>query len=222
MSTRQLSGPGTALLRALRRPAEPTVRPEHCALCGVGLSGVHRHLADTAERSLACACTPCALLFQRPGAAGGRYRPVPNRLLYDPGGAPGPDVWARLRIPVSTAFLLHNADRAQPVLCYPSPAGATESELSPATYDAVFGANRLAAALEPDVEALLLRRSKGGSGPERIQCFLVPVDLCYELVGRMRRTWQGFDGGAEAHAELDAFFAAVDERARPLNEELSP
>ncbi|MEU5976888.1 DUF5947 family protein [Streptomyces sp. NPDC047315] len=212
------------MLRTLRRPAEPAQRPERCALCGVRLSGTHRHLADTAERSLACACTPCALLFQRPGAAGGRYRPVPDRLLYDPVGAPGPDIWARLRIPVSTAFLLHNADRAQPVLCYPSPAGATESELSPATYEDVFGGSRLAAVLEPDVEALLLRRSGSGgsSGSERIECFLVPVDLCYELVGRMRRTWQGFDGGAEAHAELDAFFAAVDERARPLNEELSP
>ncbi|MGW1553095.1 DUF5947 family protein [Streptomyces sp. NPDC002346] len=30
---------------------------------------------------MACACTPCALLFERPGAAHGRFRTVPDRYL---------------------------------------------------------------------------------------------------------------------------------------------
>ncbi len=42
----------------------------------------------------------------------------------------------------------------------------------------------------------------------------MPVDVCYELVGRMRLHWQGFDGGAEARADLAAFFDRVRARAR--------
>ena len=37
----------------------------------------------------------------------------------------------------------------------------------------------------------------------------MPIDACYELVGQLRRLWKGFDGGAEARAALDAFFAKV-------------
>ncbi len=63
------------------------------------------------------------------------------------------------------------------------------------------------------MEALLLRRSEG-----RIDCYLVPVDICYELVGRMRLLWQGFDGGAEARAALSDFFTKVARRAREPKE----
>jgi hypothetical protein len=47
------------------------------------------------------------------------------------------------------------------------------------------------------------------------ECYLVPIDVCYELVGELRRLWKGFDGGTEAHAALEAFFDRVRERARP-------
>ena len=45
------------------------------------------------------------------------------------------------------------------------------------------------------------------------ECYLVPIDVCYELVGQLRRLWKGFDGGTEAHAALDAFFDRVRDRA---------
>ncbi|RSS39603.1 hypothetical protein EF912_33040 [Streptomyces sp. WAC07061] len=89
-------------------------------------------------------------------------------------------------------------------------AGATESELDPDTWQRVLDAGPLAALLQPDVEALLLRRTHG-----RTACYLVPIDICYELVGRMRLLWQGFDGGAEARAALDTFFTEVERRAVP-------
>ncbi|GAA3309637.1 hypothetical protein GCM10020295_74800 [Streptomyces cinereospinus] len=73
----------------------------------------------------------------------------------------------------------------------------------------MLAGTELAGLLAPDVEALLLRRHAG-----RVECCLVPIDICYELVGRMRLRWQGFDGGAEARADLEAFFAHVRERAR--------
>lgn len=199
----------------MREPAPP--QPERCTFCGVALPTGHRHLADTSERALVCSCTACTLLFQRPGAGDGRYRAVPHRFLADPGQELGADAWATLRIPVSTAFLLRNSVLGQWVLCYPSPAGATESEVEEPVWQSVFADNRLAAALEPDVEALLMHRARG-----RTRCFLVPIDSCYELVGRMRLYWRGFDGGAEAHAELDAFFATVADRARVLSKEARP
>jgi hypothetical protein len=65
--------------------------------------------------------------------------------------------------------------------------------------------------IEPDVEALLARRLANAT----IECYVVPIDACYELVGRMRRSWKGFDGGAEGWADIEAFFGSVRERAEP-------
>lgn len=199
----------TGLRRFLtERPPEP----ERCELCAVAVGDTdHRHLVDTERRALVCACTPCALLMERPGAAAGRFRAVPSRYLTDPGHQLDDRAWEALQIPVGVAFFFRNAALDRLVALYPSPAGATESELEPATWADVLGGSRLAELLEPDVEALLLRRADG-----RCDCHLVPIDVCYELVGRMRLLWQGFDGGAEARAALDAFFADVVRRARPV------
>ncbi|MEU9111521.1 DUF5947 family protein [Streptomyces sp. NPDC048483] len=203
-------------LRRFRAPQPPT--PESCELCGALLADHdHRHLVDTGRRALACACTPCALLFERPGAGAGQFRSVPNRCLCDPGHTLDDTTWDLLRIPVGVAFFLKNTDLDRLVALYPSPAGATESELDPAAWESVLGATTLARLLEPDVEALLLRRHEG-----RIECYLVPVDLCYELVGRMRLLWQGFDGGAEARAAVADFFTRVASRARAPKEDHGP
>ncbi|MEV7180819.1 DUF5947 family protein [Kitasatospora sp. NPDC093679] len=205
-------GAGAAVLRRLRAPAAP--RPERCAFCGTALAPEHRHLADTAQRALACACPACAMLFDRPGAAGGRYRGVPRRYLVDPAHGVDDADWEALQIPVSTVFFLRNSALDRLVALYPSPAGPAESELDPSTWQAVLDRTRLAALLEPDVEALLLRRAGGVT-----TCHLVPVDACYELVGRMRLHWQGFDGGQTARAELEGFFDRLAGLARPLTED---
>ncbi|MGK4585710.1 DUF5947 family protein [Kitasatospora sp. HPMI-4] len=214
MNARPVKGPGTALLRRLREPAPP--QPERCGFCGVQLPPGHRHVVDTEERSLACTCAACALLFESPGAAEGRYRKVPDRYLVDPSHELDRSDWELLQIPVSTAFFFRNTVLGRLVALYPSPAGPTESELDPSLWESTLGRGRLAALLEPDVEALLLRRTADG-----LRCFLVPIDICYELVGRMRLHWKGFDGGAPARAELDALFARVERRSRVLAEEVA-
>ncbi|MER5197658.1 DUF5947 family protein [Streptomyces sp. NPDC002755] len=196
---------------------ERSARPERCELCALPVEADHRHLVDTEKRALVCACTACALLMQQPGAAAGRFRTVPARYLTDPRHRLDESAWDALQIPVGVAFLFRNAALDRLVALYPSPAGATESELEPATWTAALGDSPLARLLEPDVEALLLRRTDG-----RFECHLVPIDICYELVGRMRLLWQGFDGGAEARAALDAFFADVSRRARPVDERVRP
>ncbi|MEU7006281.1 DUF5947 family protein [Streptomyces sp. NPDC046332] len=195
-------------LRRFTSPRAP--REERCELCGARLADErHRHLVDIDKRALACACGPCAQLMDGSGGSQGRFRAVPGRFLSDPGHRIDDQAWESLRIPVSVAFFFRNSALDRPVALYPSPAGATESELEEASWRSVLDATRLAALLEPDVEALLLRRHEG-----RTECFLVPIDLCYELVGRMRLLWQGFDGGAEARADLDALFTHVRGRAR--------
>ncbi|MET7683950.1 DUF5947 family protein [Streptomyces sp. NPDC005423] len=207
------ASPATRTPGLRRFLGERPPRPERCELCGVTVEADHRHLVDTEKRALVCACTPCSLLMRQPGAAAGRFRTVPARYLTDPRHRLEENAWEALRIPVGVAFLFRNAELDRLVALYPSPAGATESELEPATWTDVLGGSRLAELLEPDVEALLLRRTDG-----RRECHLVPIDICYQLVGRMRLLWQGFDGGAEAHAALDAFFADVRRLARPVDE----
>ncbi|MBW5484149.1 DUF5947 family protein [Streptomyces bambusae] len=206
-----MTDPRAGLGGGLRRfvGARPARGDEVCELCGaVVADGGHRHLVDADRRSLVCACRACAVLFDRPGAATGRFRAVPDRWLSDPGHRLDDTAWELLRIPVSVAFLFRNAALDRLVALYPSPAGATESELDPSAAQSVLGATRLGQLLRPDVEALLLHRADG-----RTTCHLVPVDACYELVGRMRLLWQGFDGGAEARAALREFFERVERRS---------
>ena len=216
MSAPATPAPAFGLRRFL---AERPPQPERCGLCAAVVDDArHRHLVDTEQRSLVCACVPCALLMGQQGAAAGRFRAVPGRYLTDPGHRLDDRAWEALQIPVGVAFFFRNAALDRLVALYPSPAGATESELEPEAWTAALGDSRLAGLLEPDVEALLLRRTPAG----RTACYLVPIDVCYELVGRMRLLWQGFDGGSKARAALDAFFAHVGQRARPVGEEGRP
>ncbi|WP_406367077.1 DUF5947 family protein [Streptomyces sp. NBC_00645] len=206
----------TDVLKQFTRRPPPA--GERCDLCGEPLPAEHRHLVDTSRRSLKCACPPCHLLFTRPGAGQGRFRAVPDRYLTDPGFDLDESDWNRLQIPVALAFFFRNSELDRLAAFYPSPAGATESELDPRTWDAVLGRSRLAELLEPDVEALLLHRGRGDS----VTCTLVPVDVCYELVGRMRLHWKGFDGGTEARADIAEFLERITAAARPLQAETEP
>ena len=74
----------------------------------------------------------------------------------------------------------------------------------------VLARNPALAELEPDVEALL---SYGRRHEQTFQHWLVPINACYELVGHVRKSWRGFDGGEEAWAAIDGFFASLRARA---------
>ncbi|MCQ6553273.1 DUF5947 family protein [Streptomyces sp. C10-9-1] len=209
---RAAAGAAARQPRGLRRFTAPRPpAPETCELCGGAVPEDHRHLVDTDRRSLACACADCALLMDRPGAAGGRFRAVPDRRLSDPGHGFDDGLWDRLGIPVGMVFFFRNTALDRLVALYPSPAGATEHQLEPEGERAVLDATRLAGELAPDTEAVLVRRTDGHT-----ECHLVPVDLAYELTGRMRMLWRGFDGGAEARAAVDGLFAEVRRTARTL------
>ncbi|MBO0850709.1 MAG: hypothetical protein J2P20_14705 [Pseudonocardia sp.] len=182
-------------------------------MCATPMADEHPHLVEVDQRRLLCACQPCALLFSEPGPKQ-RYRRVPDRYLVDPGFVLSDERWDALHIPVGMAFFLRNSARDGVIACYPSPAGATESELTLDAWSDGIGAGALAAELVPDVEALLVRRPEAGG---RAECLLVPIDACYRLVGLVRLSWKGFDGGAEAWAAIDAFFDEARSRARTLD-----
>ncbi|MCW2549647.1 MAG: hypothetical protein JWN96_4107 [Mycobacterium sp.] len=164
----------------------------------------HSHVVNVSTRSLLCTCRPCYLLFTHDDADLA-YRAVPDRYLSFPDlSAP---VWDELELPVGTAFLFLNSAQQRVVAFYPGPAGATESELSLGAWERVVAATPGLDTLKPDIEALLVNSDSQRGG--RTEAFLVPIDVCYELVGHLRTLWHGFDGGQEVREQLEAFFARI-------------
>jgi hypothetical protein len=202
-----------AVLQRIRqsRPQEVPRAGEVCELCATSIPDEHGHLVDLQVRALLCACRGCYLLFVSEGAGGTHFRSVPDRYLAFTDITLPPEQWDNLQIPVSVAFFFLNSSLGRVAAFYPGPAGATESELPLDTWAELTRANPRLGMLEPDVEAFLVRSRPNQGGAE---CYIVPIDACYELVGQLRRLWRGFDGGREAHAKLDAFFDDVSSRAR--------
>jgi uncharacterized protein DUF5947 len=192
------------------RPAPVTF--ERCEMCAEPISESHQHVVNLESRALMCTCRGCYLLFTAEDAEL-RYRAVPDRYLSFPDFSLGPGQWDALEIPVGLAFLFRNSVQGRTIAFYPGPAGATESELPLQAWESVVAANPSFALLRPDVEALLIRAPERGRAD--FTCNLVPIDACYELVGRLRQLWRGFDGGAEAHEAMDGFFESVSARSRP-------
>lgn len=203
-----------SLARTLGRYGQHRARSRGltCELCGAATPESHAHVADLSARSLACACQPCAILFAQPGAGGGRYRTVPTRVLSGGAFTLQESDWIALGIPVRLAFFFHSTPKSW-VALYPGPAGATESELPEAAWNALSLDAPLVAELTPDVEAIVAWAHRGAS---RAECFLVPITACYELVARLRLAWKGIDGGDEARAALATFFEDLRARTRTV------
>jgi hypothetical protein len=187
------------LARARERP-QPPAEEERCELCAEPIPPEHRHLLDLESRRLLCACRACTILFDRSGAGGGHYRLIPDRVVAVENAGLDDQTWQSFGIPVEMAFFFHSSAAGRVVAFYPSPLGATESLLD---LD-----DRLLEDLEPDVEALLVNRTRG-----RRECWIVPVDRCYELVGIVRTHWSGFTGGEEVWRALDEFFERLRKEA---------
>ena len=208
-----MTAPNPLSVLARVRASRP-VRSDHerCEMCAEPIGEEHQHVVDVVGRGLLCTCRPCYLLFTDQDAEL-RYRAVPDRYLALTDFALFAGQWDELEIPVGLAFFFSNSAQGRTVAFYPGPAGATESELPLGAWDRIVDANPVLGALAPDVEALLVRM------PDRsrstVQAHLVPIDRCYELVGLLRTAWRGFDGGQEARAVLDAFFADLAARGAP-------
>jgi hypothetical protein len=194
---------GRDRLRALaHRSAE--VR-ERCELCGEPLPDRHRHLLDVPSGELRCCCRACTILFDRGAAGGGHLRLVPHRPRRPGDFAFDDAAWAALEIPVGLAFFRHSTPAGRIVACYPGPAGATESQLPLGAWPV----HPALAQMEPDVEALLVNRSRGARDD-----LIVGLDDCYRLAGAIRSGWRGLTGGSAVWAQIDELFAELRKEAR--------
>jgi len=212
-----MSRPYDVLARIRSNRPAPEQAGERCEMCSEPIRDEHQHVVNVDGRQLMCVCRACYLLFTD-NHADLRYRAVPDRYLAFDGFALDRRAWEALQIPVGVAFFFTNSALERTVAFYPGPAGATESQLDMDAWNAIRGADSRVGLLVDDVEALLVRVPEARTGSADAescepQTYLVPIDACYEFVGRLRMLWRGFDGGQEARAFIDSFFSQVAARA---------
>jgi Fe-S cluster biogenesis protein NfuA len=166
-----------------------------CELCSIGIGGGHRHLIHLEERRLVCVCATCWAL--RSGDA--QFRPVGIRRVWLDGMRISDEQWAAFQIPIGLAFFMISSVTGSVIALYPSPAGATESELDLQAWAAMCAANP-ELELEPDTEALVVNRLA-----EPSQQMIVPIDAAYGLVGVVKSSWEGITGGAAVGDAVAAY-----------------
>lgn len=186
--------------------AQPEV--QRCELCSETTDEQHGHIVDMHSRNILCACRPCFLLFTADGSGGQRFKSIPDRYRYTDTFELDRATWDNIGIPVRMAFFFTNSEAGSTVAFYPSPAGATESLLDLEEWQRVLERNPAFADARADTEALLVNRVG-----ETFECYLVPIDDCYRLVGLVKLHWRGFDGGTEAWEQIDGYFAELRERS---------
>jgi Family of unknown function (DUF5947) len=198
-----------ARIRANRGAQEPA--GERCEMCSEPIADEHQHVVNLEGRQLMCVCRGCYLLFTDTEAEL-RFRAIPDRYLAFPDFAFDRRRWEALQIPVGLAFFFHNSALGRTVAFYPGPAGATESELDLQAWNDIRAADPRVDSLAVDTEALLVRVPEQDDAAP--QGFLVPIDACYEFVGRLRMMWRGFDGGQDVRNYIDDFFDRLGIRSR--------
>lgn len=207
---------GLTAARAASAPATPTgavpppvtstdgaaaAQTEHCDLCGLVIPEDHRHLLALVERRIICSCEPCWAMR----AGEGDYRPVGNRTMWLPDLDLPDEVWAGFQIPIGLAFFMHSTVTDCVVAMYPSPAGATESELHFESWAQMCRLNPVLDNLESDIEGLIVNRL---SDPAVYA--VAPIDRCYALTGAIKATWEGISGGTGVDDAVTRFFAELE------------
>jgi hypothetical protein len=182
---------------AERKAPTPVSADERCELCNTTVPPDHRHMLNLYERQIVCVCESCWAL--RSGDA--EFRPTGNRTLWLEDFELPEDLWAQFRIPIGLAFFMHSSVTNCIVAMYPSPAGATESELHFETWSRLVGLNPVLATLEPDAEALIVNRMA-----EPPLFAIAPIDRCYMLVGLIKASWEGISGGAGVEDAVAGYF----------------
>jgi hypothetical protein len=192
--------PVSSVVSTLRKIASPPnlkETKEKCFFCGASLADTHSHLIDTSVMKFMCACEACKIIM----ADKNGLKSLPNRYIALDDFNLDNELWADFLIPVNMAFFIVSSSRNSAVAYYPAAAGATESKLKMDAWSRLVKLNPVLESLSPDLEALLINRLD-----ETPQYFLVPVDSCYELIGRIRTSWKGIFGGKEVNDTTREFF----------------
>ncbi|MDX1883159.1 DUF5947 family protein [Mycolicibacterium sp. 120270] len=199
-----------ARIRATR--STPQQAGERCEMCSEPIADEHQHVVNVEGRQLLCVCRGCYLLFTDTEAQL-RYRAIPDRYLAFDDFALDRRQWEALQIPVGLAFFFKNSALGRTVAFYPGPAGATESELDLTAWNEIRAADPRVDLLAEETEALLVRVPSDPDESGAPQSYLLPIDACYEFVGRLRLLWHGFDGGQQVRQFIDEFFGVLDEKS---------
>ncbi len=183
---------------------------ERCDLCAAAIPSEHRHILDLDSGMPQCVCRACLLLFDRAAAGGDRYRLIGGRRARLHEDAVDGRLWAAIGVPVDLAFVVWSTPASGALAFYPSPLGVTRHPLSSNAWERLQAADPLLEELAPDVEALLIRRTRGAR-----DAWIVPIDDCYRLTGQIRQHWQGFGGGDDVWRQIEQFFAQLTEQEEP-------
>jgi hypothetical protein len=206
-----MDGAFDVLARIRANRAAPAAAGERCEMCAEDIADEHQHVVNLEGRQLMCVCRGCYLLFTDTEAEL-RFRAIPDRYLAFPDFALDRRQWEALQIPVGLAFFFYNSALGRTVAFYPGPAGACESELDLQAWTDIRTADPRADTIAADTEALLVRVPDEETAPPH--AYLVPIDACYEFVGRLRMMWRGFDGGQDVRNYIDEFFELLGDRGR--------
>ena len=177
---------------------------ERCDLCRTTVPEDHRHMLHLVERRIVCTCEACWALY----SGNAEYRPTGSRTLFLDGFECDAELWGAFQIPIGLAFFMRSTVTEGVVAFYPSPAGATESELSLEAWEALVARNPVLDQLDSDAEALVVNRMS-----EPPQYAILPIDACYALVGLVKSRWEGISGGGAIEQAVPEFFAALRARA---------
>jgi len=183
------------------------IAEEVCELCSSPLGPGHRHLVAIKERKIICACDPCAVLFDNQAQRG--YKRIGNHVRRLSDFQMSDAQWDRLMIPINLAFFFHDSLAGKVIAVYPSPAGAVESLLDLDSWNQIESENPALKEMRPDVEAALVNRVSGAR-----EVFVVPIDVCYKLVGLIRSHWRGLSGGSEVWRQVESLFAELTESSK--------
>jgi hypothetical protein len=183
-----------------------SAQAEVCDICGAGIPDDHRHLLHLVERRIVCSCEACWAM--RSGE--GDYRPTGNRTRWLPDLQVPDDLWASFQIPIGLAFFMDSTVTSCVVALYPSPGGATESELHFESWNRMRDLNPALRDLEPDIEGLVVNRL---SDPPAYA--IAPIDRCYALTGLIKAHWEGISGGPAVEAAVIRFFEELRAQAVP-------
>ena len=197
-------------LRGLAQPKPPAPAPPRTPASTAisarpAVPGDHRHMLNLYERQIVCVCESCWAL--RSGDA--EFRPTGNRTLWLEDFELPEEIWAQFRIPIGLAFFMYSSVTDCVVALYPSPAGATESELHFETWSRLADLNPVLRSLEPDAEALIVNRTA-----EPPAYAIAPIDRCYMLVGPVKASWEGISGGAGVEQRDRGLFRGAQEGRR--------
>jgi hypothetical protein len=185
---------------------------ERCELCASPVAVEHSHLVDLHKRRLVCCCDACVSLFDVPltresqEISRTRFKRVPTRWKKLGDVVMGRELAAELCLPVGLIFLMCASPSGKAIALFPGPIGVAEADISGDGWARVVERWSALQEMVADVEAIMLVNMHN---IDEAGVYLVPIDACFNLAGRLQTSWKGLDGGIDGERALADFVREV-------------